>query len=170
MPWFYSRHIRSKHSRSLASVIPGVSSSGFVTIFFVLSPMFNFFFLNDRVGVRIHGGFVPQVLSHAFMPLRRFEQDPTLCVSQVRQRAHRMNVASAKAGEPWLTGSSFPNSRLGSLGSSSPVPASPDTLASGRKILLLRPVFSGGGGKDAGIFYGLAMPSRLGSAELGESL
>lgn len=108
MPWFHSRHIRSKCSRSLASVIPGVSTSGFVTIFFVLSPMFNFFFfLNDRVGVQIHGGFVPQVLSHTFMPLRRDEQDPTLCVSQVRQRAHR-SVASVKAGEPWLTGSSFP--------------------------------------------------------------
>lgn len=155
MPWFYSRHIRSKYSRSLASVIPGVSSSGFVTIFFVLSPMFNFFFLNDRVGVWIHGGFMPQVLSHTFMPLRRFEQDPTLCVSQVRQRAHRMNVAH----QPWLTGSGFPDSRLGSLGSSSPVPASPDTLASGRKMLLLRPVFSGGGGRMSASSMGLQCPA-----------
>ena len=170
MPWFCSRHIWSKYSRSLGSVIPGVSTSGLLTIFFVLSPMFNFFFfLNGRVGGWIHCRLRPQVLPHTFMPLRLDKQDPTLCVSQMKQRARR-SAAWVKAGEPWLTGSGFPDSRLGPLCSASPVPASPGTLVSGRKKLLLKPVFSGGRGKDARIFYGLTVPSRLGSTGRGESL
>lgn len=147
-----------------------MSTSGLLTIFFVLSPMFNFFFPEWQSGENGYtAGLGPQVLPHTFMPLRHDKQDPTLCVSQVKQRAHR-SAASVKAGEPWLTGSGFPDSRLGPLCSAPPVPASPDTLVSGRKILLLKPVFSGGQGKDACIFYGLMVPSRLGSTGRGESL